>query len=219
MIISTGDLSSLAAVATRDRPERCVLWHPVFANESVPRRRHSVAEQAAIYGIDDLVEFRLAELFHELHGAEKGEAAGVGEMATGVVGRQTMPPVGLWSFILMLAGESASAFGCWNILWPIHLGNTSFDAQARVTELQGLIGHIFDLSEPLQGISIEMPFVDFDDRRIADLAARSDAPLRACWWCVHASPEPCGGCDGCRRWDSAFKAAGVENPWKAKAFT
>jgi len=218
LIINTGDLASLAAVATRDRPERCVLWHPVFANESAPRSRHSVAEQAAIYGIDDFVEFRLAEMLSELHRAEDGKP-GIGEWPMDTTGTQTMPPIGLWSFILMLSGESASAYGCRNILWPIHLGSRPFESHARVTELHGLIGHLFDLSEDLRGISIEMPFVDFDDRRMVDLAARSDAPLRACWWCVHASPEACGGCDGCRRWDSAFKAAGIENPWKAKAFT
>jgi len=208
LIIDTGDLPSLTAIAIQDRPERCALWHPVLTDEAAPRRAHTVAEHAAIYAIDDVIEFPIASLY------ENPEQLTINNPANPEEQLNTT----LWSILLLAAGWSASQHHCSKIVWPINLGHADFQQQALATELQGIAGHTFDLSDQLAGIAIDMPFIDLEDWQLIDLAARTEAPLRACWWCRHDAAEPCTGCNACRRWHNAFKQANIESPWQTPAF-
>ncbi len=212
LIVNLGDLPGLTALAVQERPERAVIWHPVAGDEAGERRRSAVMEQAAIYAIDEVIEFPLGEVYEVLGAGETNEQFPTVRVDGGLA-------VGAWSKILVLAAESAVALGCRQIVWPIHLGDGGFEVQAQATELYGVLGHLFDLAGMgEQGLRIEMPFVDLTDVRLIDLAARGDAAIRACWWCVHGVNEPCGGCDGCRRWERGFKDAGITNPWEMASF-
>lgn len=212
LIVNLGDLPGLTALAVQERPERCAIWHPRAGDEAEARRQAAVMEQAAIYSIDEVIEFPLGEMNAALKVGKDGETFPTVRVDDDFA-------VGVWSKLLLLAAESAVGLGCRKLVWPIHLGESGYAVLARATELQGLLGHLFDLAEgTTAGLRLEMPFIDLTDARLIDLAARADAPIRASWWCVHEAKEPCGGCDGCRRWERGFKDAGIGNPWGMASF-
>ena len=208
LIIDLGDLPGLTALAIQDRPERSVIWHPILDDEAAPRRTHAVTEHATVYAVDEIIEFPVSSMMEH----EDRDISGW------LFYPEEPAPVELWSTLLLSAAWSASARSCSRIIFPIHLGNNTFEEQARTTELHELISSIFDLSQSFQHLSIELPFIDLEDWRLIDLAARTEAPLRACWWCRHDAAEPCGGCDSCRRRQNAFKQAKIESPWQTPAF-
>jgi 7-cyano-7-deazaguanine synthase in queuosine biosynthesis len=61
----------------------------------------------------------------------------------------------------------------------------------------------------------DLPFIDFTDEQIVELADDSGAPVRDFWPCVGGGCQPCASCDGCARWLSAFRAVGIPWPWTA----
>lgn len=208
LIIDLGDLPGLTALAIQDRPERTVIWHPILTDEAAPRRTHAVAEHTTIYAVDEVIEFPVSSMMeHEDH-----------DISSWLFHTEETAPVELWSILLLSAAWSATARSCSRIIFPIHLGCNTFEEQARATELHELISSIFDLSQSFHNITIELPFIDLEDWRLIDLAARTEAPLRACWWCLHNSAEPCNGCDSCRRWEKALKQANIESPWQTTVF-
>jgi len=120
--------------------------------------------------------------------------------------------------MLVNAGFAAALRGAGRVLWPVHFFNgtdidldqiaDAFDRATLVTRLLGL--------DAQPGVRVEIPYADFTDRQVAELAVDLDAPLRLCWWwhAQLAAPTTEGGAAGeefraeHRRWSALLRETG-----------
>jgi 7-cyano-7-deazaguanine synthase in queuosine biosynthesis len=100
----------------------------------------------------------------------------------------------------------------------VHVGPDP-DRVGTVVEIAASVTEIAELEAgaELGSITIDLPVMDLDDRQIIDLAQDGGAPSDAFWPCERGAETPCGTCDECRRWRSAFEATRVLWPWAAVA--
>lgn len=130
------------------------------------------------------------------------------------------------SVILLAACHEAMARGLSRVVWPIHIGDPGaggrsdpdqpppLDLIADACDRALLAAQLasVDAGRASMGVTIELPFVDFTDRQMFEVALDLGAPLAACWWCrrepaAGLAPTPCGACDSCSRWQRALTAA------------
>ncbi len=113
--------------------------------------------------------------------------------------------------MLMSAGQDAMTHGLSRIVWPINLGRV--DEQGRMLEgAVSMIAEVMDraaatarlltLDADERGLVIALPYVDFADAQMADLAADLDLPLHACYLGQEGTPERA-------RWETLLVACGV----------
>lgn len=114
--------------------------------------------------------------------------------------------VDLTSFLLS-AGRAAIEAEASRLVWPLFVGDDT-QAIAREFERARLVGELLCLDRSEARLTIETPFLDLDDRQLADLATDLDAPPGFWWPCDREGEAPCADCEGCRRWEEAFSHAG-----------
>jgi 7-cyano-7-deazaguanine synthase in queuosine biosynthesis len=123
------------------------------------------------------------------------------------------------AMLLLDALNQAIALGCPRIIWPRQVGadlNRMANEMARVQHVTALA----QLGSPRRVPVIELPVLDLDDAQLVDLCEDMGAPLnlfRPCDAERSTASEPCGECDGCRRWRNAFDEAHVPWPWALAA--
>lgn len=61
-------------------------------------------------------------------------------------------------------------------------------------------------------VSVLAPTIDLDKAQIVREGRARGVPLEACWSCYAGGDEPCLRCESCRRWQRAFREAGVPLP-------
>jgi hypothetical protein len=133
------------------------------------------------------------------------------------------------SRLLLAAAEVAALSGITRIIWPVHPGSRArrtpgpgpdqdgvdLDAAADICDRAMLVGLLARIDgeggpAPRGGggpMTIETPYADFSDYRLAAHAVDLDAPLWACWWCEHDADAMCGRCRACERTMAALRRA------------
>lgn len=123
------------------------------------------------------------------------------------------------SVLLLAACRAAIRQGLSRVVWPIHLGSdgaeetdaSSGNALHHIADacdramLAGQLANI-DAGRSSQGVFIELPYVDFSDAQVMELAIDMGVPLTACWWCEGKGAAACGTCGQCVRWQRALTA-------------
>jgi hypothetical protein len=128
----------------------------------------------------------------------------------------------------LAAAEVAALSGITRVIWPVHAGNTGrhgvlptpsddavdLDAAAGICDRAMLVGLLARLDGQPDGqdgragdsgMTIETPYADFSDLRLAAHAVDLDAPIWACWWCEHDAGAMCGHCSLCERTMTALR--------------
>ncbi len=213
LIINFGDLSGLVATAIEDRHDRIVLWHPMIGGETANRRKQTVAEQAVIFGIDELVEIPMDQLVippnpdnthaGTQHATDQGHNSGE---AADLLTNFEM------GIVVLQAARWAVTHNCDTVIWPGQV-NADHTKACRVCEQTVLINHLLELEFGKDIIWVDTPLVDLPDTQLVDLATKAAAPLRSAWWCLHDAPAACGGCKTCQRWKKAFDKTHIPWPW------
>lgn len=221
LIIDRGDLAGLTAVAIADRPDRVMIWCPLFGRETDQRCRQLVQQHAHTFGADGV---ECAQL-DQLKALDDSGISNLGSVAAGAHGQGKTPgsATGLSStddldhaVLLLLAAGVARRHHCGRIVWPIQFSESSFDDISRACEQTVLLGHLIELSDHEHTMTIETPFLDLADKDLVDLAVRSSAALSDQWLCIHDGATPCGGCAPCLRWSRAFADAQIPWPWSTE---
>ena len=117
--------------------------------------------------------------------------------------------------MLIRAVLVAVHLGCRRIVWPKTVGPAAGPV-GRAVMRASMVAALADLDAGVpasEQIVIDVPLVDLTDEQLVDLAEDAGAPIRSFRACDGAAANPCGRCDGCRRWLAAFDAAGVPWPW------
>ena len=204
LIINNGDIAGLAALATLDRLDRAIIWHPVFSDPASLRRKIAIAEQTVHYGIEQIIKADFTSALPvETENTNSNSIHTTNAM-------QTLQDAG----IVLFAAAEARKHRCGKLIWPTH-GNQDYNYISEALERKILLNHIIDLNnEGLEKLTLDTPFLDLSDNEIVDIALRSDAPIKTAWWCDHDGDKNCGGCDQCNRWRKAFDKAGMNNSIK-----
>ncbi|MBO6513642.1 MAG: hypothetical protein JJ974_06745 [Phycisphaerales bacterium] len=101
------------------------------------------------------------------------------------------------SRMLLDAAALAIKLGFKRVLWPIHIQESTEDAQ-RLSQISTAIdrsilaARLATLDAQSQGgveVTIETPLVDLTDQQLADIAADLNVPITSCWWTDHALPQ------------------------------
>jgi hypothetical protein len=194
LLIDSGDLASLASIALEAEPAKLILWHPTAEGALAQRLERIVAEHAEAFGAAELV---VAPGFQPQ--PSDRNLASLHETQ-----------------LLIAAAIAARRCGCRRIVWPRHTGPDP-EALGAAVERAELVTALAELEAALAGPVIDLPVVDLEDWRLADLAEDAGVPLRLFWPCGRGAAEPCGSCAGCRRWAEAMSLAKVPWPWKSAA--
>jgi hypothetical protein len=195
LLIDDGRLPALAAAVSQGESARARLWHLEEQGPSARRLRLCVERHAELFDAQ-------APLICPAWPGE-AESSGSGNAL-------------IDASLLIRAAMMAANCGCRRILWPVQVGPDP-DRVGRVVEIVASVTEIAELDacKEFGSISIDVPLVDLSDRQVVDLADDCGAPLEAFWPCESGGETPCGSCQGCRRWWSAFGKARVPWPWAA----
>lgn len=207
LIINPGDLAGLLALATQDRLDRTILWHPVFSDSAATRRKMAIAEQVVNYTVGQIIKADFTSILpDEENNTKTTEKTNANSIYTDNA-IHTLREAG----VVLFAAAEARKYRCGKLVWPIHC-NQDYHTISEILECKILINHIINLNnEGLESLVLETPFLDLSDVEIVDLAIRSDAPIKSAWWCEHAGDNQCGGCNPCNRWRAAFDKAAINN--------
>ncbi len=189
LIITDGSLPSLAGLTLQDRPDQVILWVPDLGFRAAPRRLEAIRRQAAHFHIDRII--------------------GPGCIGSSAASEPSAPAGALSDASLLISALLAARNSrCGRIIWPTQAG-MDLDRMSRVHEVVMFVSHVSDLDLSSMHLSPEIrtPVLDCTDEQIIDLIGSSGVPISMAWWCDHESPESCGECDSCRRWDSARRSA------------
>jgi hypothetical protein len=184
LLIDYGDLPSLVAVTLQTRPEEVVIFHPRGSDAAASGREAAARQHKERLGARGFV-------------LDESDAQDDG-------------------CVLWTAAAVAVRQGCPAILWPRQVGPDP-DLIGQAVLRANLVADFVQVGAPGQAarkLVIDLPLVDLTDARLVELAEDGGAPMRAFGPCDSGrAVEPCGKCDGCRRWHEAFDAAGVVWPW------
>jgi hypothetical protein len=195
LIVLDADIRGLLACAAAARefgPGQPVWLAPGVDPSLEDARATAAQEQAATY------EHSLLEHPSVAAGSDPGE-------------RQTR--------LMLEAGYLALRHGAEGVIWagPLPETGAKDDLEALATDHSRalLIERLIALEQPssAQPVSLRMPYSDFSDRQLADLALDMDLPVWTCWWWrLGRGPRAAPGFDLARveyqRWESALKEAG-----------
>ena len=123
------------------------------------------------------------------------------------------------SSIVVLAGAvGAARLGCSRMVWPVHAGSPDgpeqldLDLVAESIDRATLVGRLASL-DARREIEVQVPFVDFNDRQIADLVLDMGLDPSMCWWASRGGAADDNASDSHaigerRRWQLALREAG-----------
>ena len=207
LLIDYGDLPSLAAVTLQSRPDEVMIFHPRGRDAAAGRRETAALGHAEMLG----AEIVLVDLLPEI---DAGGSAGI------ITSEPDRDQALDDACVLMHVVAVADRMGCPMILWPRQVGPDA-EAVGRAVLRANLVADVVEVGAgpgAAGRLAIDLPLVDLTDHRLVELAEEGGAPMRAFWPCDSGgSPprHPCHGCEGCRRWTSAFETAGSPWPWTA----
>ncbi len=120
--------------------------------------------------------------------------------------------------LLVSAAFAAAKREAARVLWPVHFfdgTDVNLDSVADAIDRALLVTRLLGLdSQP--GVRVEVPYADFTDRQLAELAVDLDAPVRTCWWWyAQLAPTPPGDSAGpdefraeFHRWNQVLRECG-----------
>jgi hypothetical protein len=189
LIISDGSPPALAALALQDRPDQAILWVPTIARPAAPRCLTVIARQAAHFRIDRTMgpgaspsEQPAVRGNHDLTALEEAQ-------------------------VLIDAIITAVELQCSRVVWPCQAG-LDLERMAKLHEVVMCAAHLASLDATSKNLApdIRTPVLDCTDEQVVDLIVSSGASTSLAWRCDHDAPQPCGGCNSCRRWDAVLRA-------------
>ena len=201
LLIDFGDLPSLVAATIDPRPQRLRIYHPRMTAASATWREAIAVEHATLLGTGDPVldPHPVSDPAGPLDGAaHQDEIEGLRDAG-----------------VLVRAAHVAVHLGVRRIVWPKVVGPHA-GRVGRTVQRATMVAALADLDARVpisEQIVIDVPLVDLTDEQLVDLAEDAGAPMRSFRACDGGAADPCGRCDGCRRWLAAFDAAGVPWPW------
>lgn len=221
LVVGDGDVASILACAAasdaaliaepdaeKRRGIRPVLWTPAFSGPTGSARQWAIRRQA------ELFEMELVESPGISAGAASPRIAAK-DLASDIAA----DPSGEWpahSRDLIAASIAGIARGCAVVVWPMHSTHTEgpdLDEVSRAVDRALLVSRLIALDADAHGnpsFRVDVPYVDFSDRQLADLVIDMDLPVRLCWW-WHA--EMASGVDGLfraqhARWTTVLREVG-----------
>lgn len=194
MLIDRGDLASLVALGMESLPRGLVIWHPVEVWGPHEARRLAVERHAEIFSAQELLIADVAE-------------AGLASNHDGGGVRQGL--------LLLTALAMANEMGCAKLVWPIQ-GGYDPERVGRLVTMAQLAGEMAELEQEGGSVALSLPIVDLTDAQMVDLADDLGLPMQTFWPCERTTPEPCGACHECLRWQAAFDQTGLDWPWASR---
>jgi len=205
LLVDYGDFPSLVAATILARPDEAVILHPRGHDAGAVGReaaamRHGEVLDVGGFLIDGMPEIDAAPVA----GGSMSDAQRIEALDDACV--------------LMRAAAAADRLGCSKIVWPRQVGPHA-DRIGQAVQRASLVAEVVQVGAggtSARRLVIDLPLVDLTDERLVDLADEGGAPMRAFQPCLQGGPvnaHPCEQCDGCRRWQAAFDAAGVTWPW------
>ena len=205
LLIDYGDLPSLVAATLQTRPDETVIFHPRGPDVAAGGREAAAREHAELLGARGFVVDQLPEI----DPATPLPAAGPDRDRIEALDD---------ACVLWRSAALAVRRGCPAIVWPRQVGPDP-DRIGHAVLRANLVADFVQVGAPGDAaweLVIDLPLVDLTDDRLVELADEGGAPMRAFRPCESGrgpAAVPCEQCDGCRRWRSAFDAAGVAWPW------
>lgn len=121
---------------------------------------------------------------------------------------------------LLAAAFAAARSGVSRLIWPVTAGvgeHVDIDRACELHDKAILISRLVALdaaNHGQPGFTIETPYADLSDDRLADLALDLSTPTELCWW---HGPRAALGASESERWGRALARAGGESPARAVA--
>ncbi len=205
LLIDYGDLPSLVAATLLTRPDEAVILHPRGSDAAAGCREAAARQHAERLGARGWVVDELPEIDPgtplPAAGSDRDRIDALDDAC-----------------VLWRAAALAVRRGCTAIVWPRQVGPDP-DLIGHAVLHANLVADFVQVGAPgpaARKLVIDLPLVDLTDARLVDLAEEGGAPMRAFGPCDAgrgSAAGPCERCDGCRRWRSAFDAAGAVWPW------
>lgn len=179
-------VATAMAVSESDKPARgrIALLHLADGRFPAARRAEHVKRHAGHFGITKLYELPL------------------GTAPTTV------------SLRLAAAIAQAVELGAERLVWPAQYDG-DVRLASRATELSVLVTQLAETEAEPAGSQVprlDTPLAELTDHQIIDLGGSLDVPWGLAWSCLTHHDTVCRTCEGCRRRDRAFAAAGVLDP-------
>jgi hypothetical protein len=205
LLIDYGDFPSLVAATILSRPDEAVILHPRGHDAGAAGREAAALRHGEVLNVGEFLVDGVPEL----------DAASVGDGS--MADPQRIEALDD-ACVLMRAAAAADRLGCSKILWPRQVGPDA-ERIGQAVQRASLVADVVQVGAggtSTRRLVIDLPLVDLTDERLVDLADDGGAPMRAFQPCTAnggSTATPCERCDGCRRWQAAFDAAGVAWPW------
>jgi hypothetical protein len=113
---------------------------------------------------------------------------------------------------LVAAAFAAARAGISRLIWPESAGlgdQLDLDRLCEITDKAILVSRLVALDAANHGqasFTIETPYADVNDHRMADLALDLATPVHLCWW---QDPSLAFAVDESARWNAALQAVGL----------
>jgi len=201
LLIDYGDFPSLVAATILARPDEAVMLHPRGDDGGAAGREAAAMRHGEVLDVGGFLVDGIPE------------PVGGGSMSDPQRNEALDD-----ACVLMRAAAAADRLGCSKILWPRQEGPDA-ERIGQAVQRANLVADVVQVGAggtSTRRLVIDLPLVDLTDQRLVDLADEGGAPMRAFQPCSAGggtTATPCERCDGCRRWQVAFDAAGVAWPW------
>ena len=201
LLIDYGDFPSLVAATILSRPDEAVILHPRGHDAGAAGREAAAMRHGEVLDVGGFLVDGIPE------------PVGGGSMSDPQRNEALDD-----ACVLMRAAAAADRLGCSKILWPRQEGPDA-ERIGQAVQRANLVADVVQVGAggtSTRRLVIDLPLVDLTDQRLVDLADEGGAPMRAFQPCSAGggtTATPCERCDGCRRWQAAFDAAGVAWPW------
>ncbi len=203
LLIDYGDLPSLVAATIQTRPDETVILHPRGSEAAAGGREAAAREHAELMGARGFVVDQLPEIDPgtplPAAGPDRDRIEAIDDAC-----------------VLWRAAALAVRRGCPAIVWPRQVGPDPDRIGPAVLRANLVADFVQVGGHAARKLVIDLPLVDLTDDHLVELADEGGAPMRAFRPCDSgrgSAAGPCEQCDGCKRWRSAFDAAGVAWPW------
>ncbi|MFM9994564.1 MAG: hypothetical protein ACKVU4_02050 [Phycisphaerales bacterium] len=203
LVIADGDMTGLLASAAAARADDFV-GSPELAEGSVRRSGSAVWVPPFVAAGAREAALRHAELFG-LAVVESVEEPAIVAGRGGDFGLDGPRE----SRLLLDAVSVARGAGLGTVIWPIHAGERlDLDTVARAVD-RGLLVARLAAIDGVGGagapIGVDVPYADFTDEQVAELALDMDLPVSTCWWWSGGGER---GAAARARWSVALRAVG-----------
>lgn len=165
------DAGASAGGVTASAAQRPLVFVGHLPAHSAAARRRAIERQCAALDL---------ELVESLPSDAVPDDAPAGERATRV---------------LIGAAFGAARRGAGSVVWPVHFFNGSdvdLDGVADAIDRALLVTRLMGV-DAQPGVRVEVPYADFTDRQLVELAVDLGTPLGTCWWWHAQLGTPEGG--------------------------